>query len=581
MTRVRIFCLVFVVLAAPGRAELPYARNGWSDEEAAAHLLSRFTFGARPGQVQAVARMGPEAWLEQQLTGSFPDQELKSKLAQLPAYSLSNQQVVAQYPLPAQLMRKARREGTMDDEGEEPRKELMRQARAEGAKPVRELGATLFAQKLYHALYSQAQVKEVMTEFWFNHFNVAVSNNRARRFILSYERDALRPYALGSLRQLLGKTAKHPAMLWYLDNATSTAPASAAARAGEVPPRLQEQMKKRKMGLNENYARELLELHTLGVDGGYTQQDVTETARILTGWTAVPYEREQGMRRLEAARGTRLGVVTQGDFLFAGALHDAGAKTVLGHGFPAGGGLEEGERLLDLVAAHPSTARHLAQKMAVRFVSDQPSKELVEQLALVFRQSGGDTRAMLRAIAGSDEFWRKSQRGSKVKSPLELVVSAARILEADLQPTRPLYDALSDMGQPLYNYQAPTGFPDRADAWISSGTVLQRMNFGLEAARGQVRGFRYAVKPGVELEQVVRALLPTQNPDPVLEKLRPLVARVDEMVFERPEKPLGGKDNLGGRLPDLEIEPMWLTPEQRSTATLIGLVLGSPEFQRR
>lgn len=580
MKRLTILSLMFLTLISPGRAELPYARNGWSKEEAAAHLLSRFTFGAQPGQVDAVARQGLEVWLEQQLTETFADEPLKEKLARLPAYALSNQEIVAQYPLPAQLLAKARREGMAEEPDGELRQELMRKARAEGARPMRELGATLFAQKLYHTLYSQAQVKEVMTEFWFNHFNVAISNNRARRFVLSYERDALRPYALGPFRGLLGKTAKHPAMLWYLDNATSTAGSDSPTMAAEAPPRMKKQMAKRKKGLNENYARELLELHTLGVDGGYTQKDVTETARVLTGWTAVPYEREQQLERYES-RAAQLGVIRQGDFLFAGALHDTGAKSVLGQTFPAGGGLEEGERLLNLVAAHPSTAHHLAQKMAVRFVSDEPSPELVNKLALVFRQSGGDTRAMLRAIARSDEFWQKSQRGSKVKSPLELVVSAARILRADLQPSAPLYDALSDMGQPLYNYQAPTGFPDRADAWINSGTVLRRMNFGLEAARGQMLGFRYTVTPTSKLEQVVRALLPAQNPAPVMEKLQPLVGRADQIGLEKSQTPKRGKGNLGGRLPGLELRPMQLTPEQTGTATLIGLVLGSPEFQRR
>lgn len=578
----RLFLSLLLLLAVPAIAELPYARNGWTKEEAAAHLLSRFTFGAQPGQVQAVASMGLEVWLEQQLTGSFPDEELKAKLGQLPAYALSNEQIVATYPVPAQLVAKARREGMIAKEDENLRKELMKKARAEGARPIRELGANLFAQKLYHTLYSQAQVREVMTEFWFNHFNVALSNNRARRFLLSYERDAIRPYALGSFRGLLGKTAKHPAMLWYLDNATSTAAAGAATMADEedAPPRLRQRMEKRKKGLNENYARELLELHTLGVDGGYTQADVTETARVLTGWTAVPYEREQELKRFQA-QGAALGIVRQGDFLFAGPLHDAGAKTVLGKSFPAGEGLAEGERLLDLVAAHPSTAHHLALKMATRFVGDQPSPELVDKLALVFRQTGGDTKAMLRAIARSDEFWSKSQRLSKIKSPLELVVSAARILNADLQPSMPLYDALSDMGQPLYNYQAPTGFPDRADAWINSGTVLQRMNFGLEAGRGQMLGFRYDVRPREGLEQVVRELLPAQNPQPVLEKLSPLVGRVDQMQFEKPDKPQAGRGNLGGRLPGLALKPMVLGPEQEETATLVGLVLGSPEFQRR
>lgn len=553
-------------LVLPAWAELPYARHGWDKREAAAHLLARFTFGAQPGEVESVAEQGLEVWLEQQLTASFPETELQGKLAQLPeTYRMSNQQIIAEYPLPFQLKAQARRQG----QGEMDRRELMRQARQDGARPPRELGSTLLAQKLYHARYGQAQLREVMTEFWFNHFNVATSNNRARRFLLSYERDALRPNALAPFRKLLGQTAKHPAMLWYLDNATSTAAAN-PARPGKPA---------RRKGLNENYARELLELHTLGVDGGYTQTDVTETARVLTGWTAVPYERPDQLRRAEKAGSRHL---RQGDFLFAGELHDAGAKTVLGQSFPAGGGLEEGERLLDLAAAHPSTARHLARKLAVRFVNDQPSEALVDKLADVFLQTGGDSKAMLRAIARSDEFWLQKQRGSKVKSPLEVVVSASRILGAELQPTPELYEWLCDMGQPLYNYMAPTGFPDQADAWVSSGTVLARVNFGMKAGQGQVLGFSYPLQVRPDLKAVVTALLPAQNPAPILEKLEPLLGGAADLSLDKPAKPdKREKQNLGGRLPGLQVKPMKVLPQQRKTATMIGLVLGSPEFQRR
>jgi uncharacterized protein (DUF1800 family) len=434
------------------------------------------------------------------------------------------------------------------------------------------------AQKLYHARYSQAQVQEVMTEFWFNHFNVSVGNNRARRFILSYERDALRPNALGPFRKLLGVTARHPAMLWYLDNATSTAGADARTMA-DANPRLQQRLQSRKKGLNENYARELMELHTLGVDGGYTQSDVTEAARVLTGWTVVPYERKERMKQLEN-RGVALGFVRQGDFLFAGPLHDAGSKVILGKAFPAGVGQEEGERLLDILAGHSSTARHIARKMATRFVSDQPSPALIDKLALTFQQTGGDTRAMLQAIARSDEFWQKPLRGAKVKSPLELVVSSARILDADLQPTVALYDHLTDMGQPLYNAKAPTGFPDNAEAWVNSGTVLARMNFGLEAARGGVPGFSYVVQPLDGLETVVARLLPAHDCKTVVEKIQLLLSEADSLVFAKPGK-TQSRGNLGGRLPGVAIQPMVLPAERQSVALMIGLVLGSPEFQRR
>lgn len=563
-------CLLVAMggLTCPARAELPYARHGWSREQAAAHLLSRFSFGPEPGQVQAVANGGLEAWLEGQLTSTFPDQELKARLSALPpAYGMTVRQVVATYPLPNQVKARARKDGTPVENGRELREAMEQQ----GARPLKELGTTLLAQKLYHTRYSQAQLREVMSEFWFNHFNVALSNNKARRFVLAYERDALRPNALGSFRSLLGATAKHPAMLWYLDNATSTASTEATTSS--------QAMKGRRKGLNENYARELLELHTLGVDGGYSQKDVSETARVLTGWTVMPYEREKQMQQL-AQRGQAIGLAPSGDFLFAAPLHDAGAKTVLGTAFPAGQGQDEGERLLDLVASHQATARHLARKMAVRFVSDQPDEALVGRLSTVFLDSGGDTRAMLRAIANSDEFWQESTRGAKVKSPLELVVSAARILDADLEPTPQLYDWLAGMGQPLFNYKAPTGFPDRAEAWVNSGTVLQRMNFALEAARGQVPGFSYQVPALDSLRSAVLLALPARDPAPVLEKLQPLAGQGQEVELEKPARP-EMKGNLGGKLPGINVNPMTVPPARRETATMLGLVLGSPEFQRR
>ncbi len=555
-------------IAAPAMAELPYARHGWSKEEAAAHLLSRFSLGAEPGQVQAVANDGLEAWLESQLTATFPEAELKTRLSTLPpAYKMTAREITSTYPLPNQVKAQARKAGDPVENGRELREAMEKQ----GARPLKELGTTLFAQKLYHARYSQAQLREVMTEFWFNHFNVSLSNNKARRFVLAYERDALRPNALGSFRTLLGATAKHPAMLWYLDNATSTAGADAATSS--------QAMKGRRKGLNENYARELLELHTLGVDGGYTQNDVTESARVLTGWTVVPYEREKQMQQL-ASRGEAMGLAASGDFLFAAPLHDAGAKIVLGTAFPAGRGQDEGERLLDMVAAHRSTARHLARKLAVRFVGDQPDEALVQRLSETFLQSGGDTRAMLRAIAKSDEFWQESARGAKVKSPLELVVSAARILDADLEPTPQLYAWLAGMGQPLFNYQAPTGFPDRAEAWVNSGTVLQRMNFALEAARGQVLGFSYTVPAVDSLQAAVVLALPARDPAPVLEKLQPLAGRGQEVELEKPARP-EMKGNLGGKLPGLAVKPMTVPPARQETANMLGLVLGSPDFQRR
>jgi uncharacterized protein (DUF1800 family) len=304
-------------------------------------------------------------------------------------------------------------------------------------------------------------------------------------------------------------------MLLYLDNAQSTAAMEAETtldermgpllrrRAEAARARREEtQQRPRSRGLNENYARELLELHTLGVDGGYTQKDVTEVARAFTGWTVLPVAgREEVRRRLtrfERMGGVdfreRLGFEIEGQFLFRADAHDAGEKVILGRRFPAGRGIEDGEAVLDLVAAHPATARHLAAKLAVRFVSDQPSKELVDRLAQVYQTSGGDTRALLAAIASSPEFWQRENVGAKIKSPFELVTSALRSTGARVEDPRETLEWIAKMGQPLYGAPAPTGYPDRAEAWVSTGALLQRMNFGLELASGRVRGVEMSQK---------------------------------------------------------------------------------------
>ena len=292
-----VFSVFFLLLLSfvPAPAELPFKQHGWDKKEAAAHLLSRFTYGPRPGEVERVARQGLENWLIRQLDASESETVLVEKLALLPqAYTLDNTGILETYPRPDQLVRMAQEEGLVE-KGERPDRETLKALLEEkGLRPFNELGLTLFAQKLLHARHSENAVREVMTDFWYNHFNVALSNNRARPFILSYERDVIRPNALGLFRTLLGGTAKHPAMLLYLDNANSSASSDSKttmeARMEEMPMRRErrekakEQAQKRKKGLNENYARELMELHTLGVDGGYSQDDVVEVARAFTGW---------------------------------------------------------------------------------------------------------------------------------------------------------------------------------------------------------------------------------------------------------------------------------------------------------
>ena len=590
MSSVLFLALTFTI---PSLAELPYRQHGWSKEEAAAHLLSRFTFGPRPGEVKAVASLGLEDWLTRQLEANEPEQVLEQKLSQLPrAYALDNTGILESYPRPAQIRKMAEEEGLVE-KGERPDREAVKaMLEQKGLRPYNELGLTLFAQKLLHARHSENEVREVMTDFWFNHFNVALSNNRARPFILSYERDVIRPNALGSFRNLLGGTAKHPAMLLYLDNANSSASSAARttmeARMEEMPMRQErrdkakERAQKRKKGLNENYARELMELHTLGVDGGYSQQDVVEVARAFTGWTTIG--RQARLQKPDPKREMAqqaMGVRQEGDFRFAAAIHDAEPKTILGVPFPAGGGIEEGERVLDILGTHPKTARHLAQKLAVRFISDDPSEKDVEQIAQAFQSSQGDIGATLLAVARTDGFWDRDNRQAKVKSPFEYVVSANRALDGDLYPSRHLYGWLAKMGQPLYNYQAPTGFPDKAEFWVSSATVLNRVNFALQAATGGVSGFTYTPQRSASLKSAIESLLLYRDDMQNTEKnLESMLADSENLTLEAVNR-FEVRPNLGGQLEGTYVPTLVIDENQRKTAVMIGLILGTPEFQRR
>ena len=554
---------------------LPWKEAGLTEREAAAHLLNRFAYGSRPGEVEAVVRMGLDRWLERQLAADLPDRELDRLLDRLPALEMSASEIARTYPPPGLLLMEARRAGVIREgdmkelenveEGEkkERRGAVMRWAQEQGYRSQRELAGQLMAQKLWRAVESENQLAEVMTDFWFNHFNVSMTDNQSRGHLLAYERDAIRPNALGEVRDLLGATARHPAMLLYLDNAQSTANEGAPTTFERRIPRRRETEETRRVrptGLNENYARELLELHTLGVDGGYTQQDVIEVARAFTGWTVLPPRRREAVeRRMTGAR--RAGFQQEGEFLFRADAHDSGAKTVLGRKLPAGRGIEDGmtdgEAVLDLLAVHPATAKHLATKLAVRFVSDEPSPALVDRLASVYLKSGGQVKPMLQAIAESPEFW--GSVGDKIKSPFELAASAVRGLGGDVREPRETLRWIADMGQKLYAYQAPTGYPDRAEAWVNTGSLVNRMNFGLQLAAGRVRGVAFDLKSETaSRDEALRAyaerLLPGRDLKPALALLQPMV---DD--------------------PGLPKKVEGATPVEQ----VVGVILGSPEFQRR
>jgi uncharacterized protein (DUF1800 family) len=499
--------------------------------------------------------------------------------------------MAAVYLQNGRLRNMMKKEGIIDP-AKTPRKEMNEKMKAyrekHGLRPYGVLSnQELKGQKVMRAVYSENQLTEVMTDFWFNHFNVTTRDGGARSRTLSYERDAIRPNVLGNFRTILGATAKHPAMLYYLDNAqsrmappeqqnqpkpepvkemaagemgmdggmdggmmgeTAKAPEKAPAKA-QTPPR-----RKRKYGLNENYARELMELHTLGVDGGYTQRDVTEVARVLTGWAAAPYGNGRKNIDKQIARGSK-NIIRQGEFVFRTSWHDQNAKVVLGETFPAGVGIEEGERVLDMLSKHPSTARFISTKLARRFVNDVPSDDLIDQMAETFTRTDGDIAAVVATLAQSRVFWVEAKKRSKMKSPFELVVSSLRALEADVKNPQPMMTWFNRMGEPLYGYLPPTGFPDYAESWANSGTLIARMNFGVRLATGRINGVTLKRLPrdsdGLTTDEALamysKLLLPAQDTSAIASEVKETI-------------------------PD---------DAERKEVQVISMLLGSPEFQYR
>src|SRR5262249_32326237 len=358
--------------------------------------------------------------------------------------------------------------------------------------PQAVVGGELSEAKLLRAIYSDRQLDEVMTDFWFNHFNVFIGKGPDRYMINAYERDVIRPHALGKFKDLLAATAKSPAMLFYLDNWQSVGPNSDLAKYGPQRrmgrgrfarfPRPQPANKNRPSGLNENYAREIMELHTLGVDGGYTQRDVTELAKVLTGWSI-----DQ----------PQLG----GSFRFNDRAHEPGSKHILGHKI-GNHGEKEGEEMIDILAHHPSTAKFLSRKLAMRFVSDNPPQSLIDRMAETFTKKDGEIREVLRTMFHSPEFWATDAYRAKMKTPLEFVTSAVRASGADIQNAQPLVGTLNRMGMPLYGMQPPTGYSMKAEVWVNSSALLNRMNFALSLGAGRL--------PGVALDP--QTLIPGQPP---------------------------------------------------------------------
>jgi uncharacterized protein (DUF1800 family) len=581
----------------PPAYRFPYRQAGLTERQAAAHLLSRFTYGVAPGQVDVVAQMGLENWFAQQLAAQLPDDSLEQVLSGYDALALSNEAVAATYPRNGQVIRMAVRDGVVDKDSLKTdraayRAIIQNYMQEKGLKREQELFRQFFCQKILRAAYSQNQLQEVMTDFWFNHFNVSITKNDCAEFIPAYERDVIRPNALGRFSELVLKTAKSPAMLYYLDNFSSSAPlpeGQQAVMTDSMPAEVQQFRKNR--GINENYAREVMELHTLGVDGGYTQQDVTQAARVLTGWGVYPmgeYAKGGGMAMLKKysdSQIARRGFVHEGDFFFNANRHDNGEKTVLGHVFPAGGGYEEGVDLLELLAHHPSTARFICRKLAVRFVSDDPPASLVDKMAKTFLDKNGDIRQVLLTMVEAPEFWSAQALREKTKSPFELAIGSVRSLHATIYQPMQVYNWVARMGEKKYYYQAPTGYPDKGAYWINTGSLLNRMNFGLALAAGRIPGVSVdllALNSGHEPESAQAALLvygklilPERNLDATVKRLTPMLSDPGfvEKVSEASSKERGEVE-IGSISGDMaSANPM--------LAQVVGIIIGSPEYQRR
>ncbi len=587
-------------------------------DEAIQHALNRLAYGPRPGDVERVKQMGLAKWIELQLNPKkIDDEAVEARMNIYPTLTMTSAQLMAEYPNPNQAAKQAeqakqpskpeqmaqkqaddaingmardmdasggneaaRGNGTVASaaagadtpspmkfnpatSGASGKKDVLGvdpnavpRAISDDSKRPQRVVEELAMAKMTRAIYSDRQLQQVMDDFWLNHFNVFAGKGEVKWYLTSYERDVIQPNALGKFKDLLAATAKSPAMLFYLDNFLSADPNAAQRLAMEramrqqrrgYPQRPQQAQKKQQRGLNENYGRELMELHTLGVDGGYTQKDVTEVARCFTGWT-IEKPRE----------------VAQ--FKFDEKVHDPEPKVVLGKKIHAGG-MKDGEEVIDLLSKNPNTAKFISTKLARRFVSDTPPPVLVDRMAKSFQKSGGDIREAMRTMIYSPEFWSRDAYRAKVKTPYELVVSSVRALGTDVDTPMPLVQWVGRIGEPLYQCQPPTGYADKAEAWVNSGALLNRLNFSLALAGNKVRGSRSDVaallgsdREGdakVTLDRAVQVFLGEAAPGTVdtlqrqLENPRVVQAKLDDPV------------------------------KQLDLGVVTGLVLGAPEFQRR
>jgi uncharacterized protein (DUF1800 family) len=529
--------------------------------------LARLTFGPRPHEVQQLGGHLNE-WLQRQLTpASIPDAVGDSIVAAHPVLARSVAELSAESPPQDVFLRQRRRELGLPDTAHY----VMTADDSARFKAMNDLGARrvqeILGAQVARAALSERQLLEVMTQLWENHFSVYTGKLPTRFTILEYDREVIRPHALGKFRELLGAVARSPAMLYYLDNWQSRSDslhltltesqAIARARAPEAAARVRAQALHRRAGLNENYGRELLELHTLGVEGGYSQADVITAARALTGWSiALPRE--------------------GGAFVFRPEWHDAEPKVFLGVPLLAGRGIEDGEEVLDIVARHPSTARFIATKLVRRFVSDSPPPALVARAATEFLRTDGDIRRVMALIVSSPEFYARSADRAKVKEPFALVVSAYRVLGGRPDSLGRSAQLAARLGQPLWGRLTPDGWPDDATTWMNTGAILQRIRFGLDVGAGRIPGIRVASMPDVSAEARVDSVIALVLDGEATPETRAILLSGVNPLAAPPADSTAAAMSSSGAVPNgnHRAEPL-------SYASLVGLAIGAPEFQRR
>ena len=561
-----------------------------TEDEAILHALDRLAYGPRPGDVDRIRKMGLEKWIDQQLNyTTIDDSALDAKLAEFKTLKMSSEQLLSKYPPPNQA---AKRQGLTPEEVRQQYQQEMQSKRQEmrqqGIDPSmiqfetmpgpQRIQAELDLATIDRAIYSNRQLYEVLSNFWFNHFNVNVAKGADRWLLTDYVERTIRPNAMGRFENLLDATAKSPAMLFYLDNWLSADPIAFHHMQQELALRRQRFQglfmgmempaprqfpqagrfpngqppqgppKKQERGLNENYGREVMELHTVGVNGGYTQADVIQMADCLTGWT------------IRAPR-------KDPQFFFDDRIHDRSPKIVMGKTFNYGG-MKDGLEALHMLATSDATAHHISFQLAQHFVSDNPPQSLVNRMAQTFLSSDGDTRAVLKTMIYSPEFWSRDAYRAKVKTPFEVAVSAARALDAQTTVSPQLAQWVGRMGEPLYQCEPPTGYADTADVWVNAGALLNRLNFALTLATNHM--------PGVNTD-LSGLFGQDADSDPSLVLSRALGdflgGQVSAQTKGTLEKHLSDPQILQARLDD---------PVKHVNEGLIaGLVLGAPEFQRR